>query len=337
MKLDAGLVASLKDIPATARVAEETGFDALWSAETSHDPYLPLLLAAEHTERIKLGTAIAVAFPRSPLIHAMTAWDLQAASNGRFILGLGTQVRGHNERRFGIKWESPGPRLREMIEMIRAAWDCFQNGTKPSFEGKFYRFTLMTPFFQPQPIEHPNIPIYIAGVNDYMCRLAGEMCDGFHVHPLNSVKYITEFVQPKIADGAAKGGRSAAHCKLTSSVFVIAGDSHEERKPLRQMVRQQISFYASTPQYRPILETHGWGDVGPRLSEKARAGDWGGMAELVTDDMLDVFSVTGRWDDIADLVKSRYDGLLDHLCFYLPPAKTDPPERWRDIARAFNG
>jgi probable F420-dependent oxidoreductase len=186
MKLDAGLAASLKDVPAAARAAEETGFDALWSAETGHDPYLPLLLAAEHTERIKLGTAIAVAFPRSPLIHAMTAWDLQAASDGRFSLGLGTQVKGHNERRFGIKWESPGPRLREMIQMIRAAWDCFQNGTKPSFEGKFYRFTLMTPFFQPQPIEHPNIPIYIAGVNDYMCRLAGEMCDGFHVHLLSS-------------------------------------------------------------------------------------------------------------------------------------------------------
>lgn len=336
MKLDIGLAAKLMEVPAAARTAEENGFDALWSAETGHDPFLPLLLAAEHTERIKLGTAIAVAFPRSPLVHAMTAWDLQAASKGRFILGLGTQVKGHNERRFGIPWESPGPKMREMILMIRAAWDCFQNGTRPDFEGEFYRFKLMTPFFKPEPIEHPDIPIYIAGVNEYMCRLAGELCDGFHVHPVNSVKYITEFVQPKVAEGAAKAGRSPDACKLTSSVFVIVGKDAEEQAPSRQLARQQIAFYLSTPPYRPILETHGWGEVGPRLSEKARAGDWGGMSDLVTDEMLDAFAVTGRWDDIADLVKKKYEGLFAHLSFYLPPSHADRPDRWREIARAFN-
>src|SRR5262245_37432719 len=168
---------NLHDVAAQAKAAEAMGFDALWTAETAHDPFFPLLLAAEHTERIKLGTAIAVAFPRSPMVLAQIGWDLQAASKGRFIMGLGTQVKGHNERRFGVRWEHPGPKLREMIQMMRAIWDCWQNGTRPSFTGKFYNFTLMTPFFNPGPIEHPHIPIYIAGVNEYICRLAGELCD----------------------------------------------------------------------------------------------------------------------------------------------------------------
>src|SRR5690349_5796829 len=182
MKLDTVLAPmALPSVATYARAADTMGFDAIWTAETSHDPYLPCTLIAEHTERIHLGTSIAVAFPRSLLVHAQIAWDLQAQSNGRFILGLGTQVKGHNERRFGIKWEAPGPRLREMIVAIRAIWDCWQNGTKPRYEGEHYRFTLMTPFFSAGPIAHPKVPIWIAGVNPYMCELAGELCDGFHV------------------------------------------------------------------------------------------------------------------------------------------------------------
>jgi probable F420-dependent oxidoreductase len=300
MKLDTGLAAAtLKDVPAAARAAEDAGFDAVWTAETGHDPYFPIVLAAEHTKRVKLGTSIAVAFPRSPMVHAMIAWDLQALSNGRFILGLGTQVKGHNERRFGIKWESPGPRLREMIQMIRAAWDSFQNGTRPRFEGKFYNFTLMTPFFNGGPIEHPHIPIYIAGVNEYMCRLAGELCEGFHVHPFHSVKYLNETIRPNIARGAEKAGRSAADCKLSTSAFVIVGDSEEERAALKGIVKQQISFYASTPAYRPVLEAHGWGDVQEKLNDMTRKGDWGGMANLITDDMLEVYATTGTWSEPA--------------------------------------
>ncbi|MBM4268072.1 MAG: TIGR03617 family F420-dependent LLM class oxidoreductase [Deltaproteobacteria bacterium] len=335
MKLDTALAAALADVPAAARAAEETGFDTLWTAETGHDPYLPCVLAAEHTKRIKLGTSIAVAFPRSPLIHAMTAWDLQALSGGRFVLGLGTQVKGHNERRFGVTWDSPGPRLREMILMIRAAWDTFQNGTRPSFEGKFYRFTLMTPFFNPGPIQHPKIPIYIAGVNEYICRLAGELCDGFHVHPLHSIKYVREFVQPNIAKGAAQAGRKTSDCVLTTSTFVIAGDTPEEQAGLRQLVRQQISFYASTPAYRPVLEAHGWGEVGPRLTEKSRVGDWSGMADLITDDMLEVFAVTGRWDDVPDLLRKRYDGLLASVSLYVP-FRTAERERWQKLTSAIH-
>ena len=332
MKFDTGLAArTLREVPAAARAAEEMGFDAVWTAETAHDPYLPIALAAEHTERVALGTSIAVAFPRSPLVHAMTAWDLQALSGGRFILGLGTQIKAHNERRFGVKWESPGPRLREMIEMIRAVWDCFQNGTRPRFEGRFYQFTLMTPFFHAGPIEHPKIPIYIAGVNEYMCRLAGELCDGFHVHPFHSVRYVEEVIRPNVAAGAKKAGRSPSDCALASTAFVIVGDDEKERADMRALVRQQLAFYASTPAYRPVLDLHGWGDVGPALTERTKRGDWAGMAELVTDEMLDVFAVTGTWEEIGTRIRERYTGVLDRIGFYVPFRANDRPERWRKV------
>lgn len=335
MRFDTGLaVGSLRDVPAAARAAEEMGFDGLWSAETGHDPYLPLALAAEHTRRIELGTSIAVAFPRSPLVHAMIAWDLQALSGGRFLLGLGTQVRAHNERRFGVPWESPGPRLREMIQMIRAVWDCFQNGTRPSFEGRFYRFTLMTPFFSGGPIDHPEIPIYIAGVNEYVCRLAGELCDGLHVHPFHSIRYLDEFVRPQVEAGARKAGRPASACKLASTVFAIAGDDEEERSRMREAVRQQISFYASTPAYRRVLEMHGWGSVGAELTARSKRGDWAGMAALITDEMLQVYAVEGTWEEIGAKVRERYEGRLDRVGFYIPFRPDDRPERWRRVLDA---
>jgi len=336
VQLDTGLaVARLADVPAAAREVEELGFSGLWTAETSHDPYLPVALAAEHTSRIDLGTSIAVAFPRSPMVHAMTAWDLAQQSEGRFILGLGTQVRGHNKRRFGVNWQKPGPQLREMIEMIRAAWDCFQNGTVPSFKGEYYEFTLMSPFFNPGPIQYPEIPIYIAGVNPYICRLAGEMCDGFHVHPLHSVEYVENFVRPWIAEGAAKAGRDPSSVQLASTCFTIVGDTEEEMDAMRQMVRSQISFYASTPAYKPVLAAHGWEDVAPHLTTKSRAGDWAGMADLITDEMLDVFTVTGTWSDIAGKMKARYEGVLDRIGFYVPFNPGRDTDRWKSLVASF--
>ncbi|MEY4949670.1 MAG: hypothetical protein RL698_1881 [Pseudomonadota bacterium] len=336
MKLDTGLMAAnLREVPAAARAAEAMGFDALWTAETGHDAFFPLVLAAEHTERVKLGTSIAVAFPRSPMVHAMNAWDLQALSGGRFILGLGTQVKAHNERRFGVKWEAPVPRLREMILFIRAAWDSFQNGTRPRFEGKYYNFTLMTPFFSGGPIEHPNIPIYIAGVNEYMCRLAGEICDGFHVHPFHSLEYLRGAIMPNVAAGAAKAGRDPKDCKLSTSAFVIIGDTEKEREGLKGLVKQQISFYASTPAYRPVLEMHGWGDLQEKLNEMTRRGDWTGMASLISDEMLDAFATTGTWSEIAGKLKDKYGGILDRLGFYVPFREGEHAERWRDVVRAF--
>lgn len=338
MKLDTGLlVSNLNDVPVHAKAAEELGFDALWSAEASHDPFLPLLIAAEHTERIKLGTAIAVAFPRSPMVLAQIGWDLQAFSHGRFILGLGTQVKGHNERRFGVRWEHPGPKLREMILVIRAIWDCWQNGSRPSFTGKFYNFTLMTPFFNPGPIEHPNIPIYIAGVNEYMCQLAGELCDGFHIHPFHSLRYLDEVVYPNVEKGLAKGGRRREQIAMSTTAFVITGANEAEIEAAKAPVRQQISFYASTRTYKRVLDVHGWGDVCLRLNEKAAKGDWAGMAGEITDEMLDVYAVSGTYDVIAERVKEKYRNYLDRVAFYIPFARGRDERRWRAIVEAFNG
>jgi probable F420-dependent oxidoreductase len=338
MKLDVGMLThDLKSIAAYARKVEALGFDCLWSSETQHDPFLPLAVAATATSRVKLGTAIAVAFPRSPMITAHTAWDLQAASGGRFILGLGSQVKGHNERRFSVKFESPGPKLREVVQALRAIWDCWQNGTRLNFKGQFYRFDLMTPFFSPGPIEHPHIPIYISAVNAYMCRVAGEVCDGLHVHPFNSPKYLREYVHPAVEDGLRAAGRSRADFTYATAGFVIIGDTEEERARARQAVRQQIAFYASTRTYEPVLAAHGWQDIIPSLHRKSVEGDWTGMAELITDEMVETYAVTGTYDTIAARVQERYAGLLDRLAFYQPhqPGLDDP--RLPRVVKEFNG
>jgi probable F420-dependent oxidoreductase len=252
-------------------------------------------------------------------------------------MGLGTQVKGHNERRLGVKWEQPGPKLREMILAMRAIWDCWQNGSKPRFEGKFYNFTLMTPFFNPGPIEHPKIPIYIAGVNEYMCQLAGEICEGFHIHPFHSVKYLKEFLYPNVEKGLAKGGRRREDLSMATTAFVITGSDEAEIEAAKSPVRQQMAFYASTRTYKVVLDQHGWGDVCLRLNEKAARGDWGGMAAEITDEMLEVYAVTGTYDEIAAKVKQKYDGLLDRVAFYVPFIPGQDDARWKKIVRAFNG
>jgi len=337
MKLDAGFAPmSLSAVASYARATEAMGFDALWTAETSHDPYLPLVLVAEHTERVQFGTSIAVAFPRSPLVHAQIAWDLQDQSKGRFILGLGTQVKGHNERRFGIPWQAPGPRLREMILTIRAIWDCWQHGTKPRFEGEHYRFTLMTPFFNPGPIAHPAIPIYIAGVNTYMCRLAGELCDGLHVHPFHSIRYLREHLLPEVEQGLAAGGRARRDLTLSTTAFVITGETDADIERAKDAVRMQMAFYASTRTYIRVLETHGWGDTCVRLNEKAAKGDWSGMGREITDEMLEVFAVTAPYDKIGPAVLAKYGGILDRVAFYMPYNPGADDDRWRRIVRAFH-
>ena len=338
MKIDTVLMASnLAEVPQVAKAAETLGFDGLWTAEASHDPFFPVALAAEHTRRIELGTAIAVAFPRSPMIFAHIAWDLQALSKGRFILGLGTQVKGHNERRFSVKWGSPGPRLREVILALRAIWDCWQNGTRLNFRGEHYTFTLMTPFFYPGPIDHPNIPIYIAGVNPYMCRLAGELCEGFHVHPLHSIKYLRETIFPNIEQGLAKTGRTRRDIALASTAFVITGRNRDEIEAAKAPVRQQISFYASTRTYSAVLEAHGWGATCERLNEKVAKGDWGGMAAEITDEMLDVFAVVGTHAEIGAKVRAKYSGVLDRIGYYMPYRPGADDALYRQAIEALRG
>ncbi len=319
MKFDAGLHDyDLKAVAGRARQLEAAGCDCLWSSETQHDPFLPLAVAATATSKLQLGTSIAVAFPRSPMVLAYTAWDLQKASAGRFILGLGSQVKAHNQRRFSVKFESPGPKLREVVLALRAIWDCWQNGTPLKFHGQFYTFDLMTPFFNPGPIAHPKIPVYLAGVNSYMCRVAGEVCDGLHVHPFHSPKYLREYVHPAVEEGLRLSGRSRREFAFASAAFVIAGDSEAERARNREAVRQQIAFYASTRTYEPVLATHGWEAVGRSLHELSMRGDWKSMAALITDEMLDVFAVSGDWETIGTKLRERYSSLLDRVALYTP-------------------
>jgi probable F420-dependent oxidoreductase len=331
MKIDAGTLAvKLGEVPALARQAEEIGFEALWTSETQHDPFLPLALAAEHTARLQLGTAIAVAFPRSPTVIAHTAWDLAAQSKGRFILGLGTQVKAHIERRFGLTWEPPTPKLREMILAMRAVWEAWQGDGKINFRGQFYKITLMTPFFNPGPIEHPHIPIFIAGVNEKLCQLAGELCQGFHVHPFHTAKYIRQVTLPSIENGLKRANRSRSELALSSAVFSATNQAE------RESARAQISFYASTPTYRPVLESHGWGATGERLSQMAARGRWAEMPHEITDEMLDEVAVVAEGvDDLAARLKERYAGLLDRVTLYTPFEPGRDRARWTKFLQAF--
>jgi probable F420-dependent oxidoreductase len=339
MKLDTTLQTQrLRNIPAAARATETAGFAGLWSQETGNDGLLPLVLAAEHTEKILLGTAIAVAFPRSPMTMAYIAWDLAGLSDGRFILGLGTQVKGHNERRFSVKWDSPVPRLREYIESLKAIFKCWSEGGKRlSYQGKFYQFSLMTPFFTPPAHDYPNIPIYIAGVNKHICQLAGELCEGFHAHPFHSAKYLRETVIPNLEVGSKKTGRQRQDVTIYTSVFAATGRNDEQIHKAREAARGQIAFYASTRLYHPVLHAHGWGDAGERLTEKAAKGKWNEMNAEITDDMLEVFTVTGTFDKIAGKIKERYDGLLDRFSFYFPYQPGTDDDQWRQIIKEFNG
>lgn len=331
MKIDAGLaIGNLRQAAEAARRAEALGFDAVWTAETQHEAFLPLPLVAEHTRTIQFGTAIAVAFARSPMILAHTAWDLSAQSGGRFILGLGTQVKAHIERRFGLTWEAPAPKLREIILALRAIWDNWQNGTPLNFRGQFYKITLMTPFFNPGPIDSPRIPIFVAGVNTHLCQLAGELADGFHVHPNHTVKYLREIVLPGIESGAAKAGRSRALVQLSGTIFVITNDAE------REAVRTQVSFYASTPSYRAVLDCHGWGETGERLSRLAARGHWDEMPREIGDEMLDAFAVTATQAELPGKLATRYAGLLDRVTLYRPFVPGQDETSWQALVHGLH-
>ena len=331
MKFDAGLpLVPLKDVSAIAKAAQEIGFDALWTQETQHDPFLPCTLIAEHTERLHFGTAIAVSFARSPANLAYTAWDLAAQSGGRFILGLGTQVKAHIERRFGMPWpESVTGKLREQIQVIRAFWDCWQNGTKLNFRGEHYKVTLMSPFFNPGSIENPNIPIYIAGVNTHLAKLAGELCDGFHAHPFHSPRYLREVILPAIEEGAQKEGRKRQDVAVSVTAFVATSPEEEA------FARMQIAFYASTPSYRAVMDLHGWSDTAETLSGHAAKGDWAEMPMLITDEMLNEFCLHTTEANLAADLKARYHDLADRLTLYTPFVPGEKDAWWKSLADSF--
>ncbi len=333
MRFDASLPpTSLRAIPDIARAAEAMGFDALWATETQHDPFLPLALAAEHSQRLHLGTAVAIGFARSPATLAYTAWDLADASGGRFILGLGTQVRAHIERRFGMPWpDSPVGRLRELVAALRAFWHTWQQGERLNFRGDYYKLTLMTPFFNPGPIQHPDIPIYLAGVNTGLCRLAGEVADGFHAHPFHSPEYLRQVVRPAIAQGAARAGRQAEAVRLSVTVLVVTQPEEAD------FVRSQIAFYASTPSYRPVMALHGWGEVADRLNALSRRGAWGEMSALISDEMLETFAVAAPEAELGAALRERYQGLADRLALYIPFHPGSRDDLWRAVKAGLQG
>ena len=309
-------------IAAQARSLEELGFDGITTPEAGHDPFLPLAIAAEHTTRARLGTNVAIAFPRSPMVTAQCAWDLQGFSGGRFALGIGTQIKGHNERRYATPWPSaPGPRMREYVLCVRAMLRSFQNPGSPEyFEGEHYRFTMIPPFFNPGPIAHPDIPIHVAAVNPYMARMAGEICDGLRLHPVATFAYTREVLLPAIAAGAAKAGRDAAAFELIGAPFLALGRDEEELRKSMDALRQQISFYASTRSYHAVLAHHGWEDTGLELHRLSVAGKWAQMPALISDEMLEQWAVVALHEDFAQKLRERANGVFATVLIDLPAA-----------------
>ena len=329
MKVDGGIGSNLHQAGAQAKELEAAGYSGAWTAETSHDPFFPLLLAAQQTERVELGTGIAVAFARNPMTLAQIAWDLQAASGGRFVLGLGSQIKPHITKRFSMPWSSPAARMREMILAIRAIWTAWNDGSKLDFQGDFYTHTLMTPFFDPGPNPHGNAKIFLAGVGERMTEVAGEVCDGFLCHGFTTERYLREVTIPALERGAAKGGRTLADIEISGPAFVVTGATEEEMARSVAGTKQQIAFYGSTPAYRPVLELHGWGELQDELNAMSKQGKWKEMGELITDDILDTFAVVAEPEKLAAGINERYGDVVQRLSFYAP--YESDPNRWKAV------
>ncbi|MGH9084467.1 MAG: LLM class F420-dependent oxidoreductase [Acidimicrobiales bacterium] len=329
MKVDGGIGGDLRAAGAAAAEQEGRGYDGLWTAETSHDPFFPLLLASQSTTQVELGTGIAVAFARSPMNLATIAWDLQAASEGRFILGLGSQIKPHITKRFSMPWSKPAARMRELILAIRSIWAAWNDGTKLDFQGDFYTHTLMTPFFDPGPNPHGNAKIFLAGVGELMTEVAGEVCDGFLCHGFTTEQYLREVTLPALGRGAVKAGRTLADVEISGPAFVVTGTTEEEMARSVAGTKQQIAFYGSTPAYRPVLELHGWGGLQDDLNKMSKEGRWKEMGDLITDDILDTFAVVAEPEQLADGIRARYGDVVQRLSFYAPYASD--PDRWQQV------
>ncbi len=335
MQIDTSLSRFLGAAPEGARAAEEAGYDAIWTAETSHDPFIPLAMSIPSTSTITLGTSIAVAFARNPMLLANTAYDMHAASEGRFILGLGSQIKPHITKRFSMEWSKPAARMREMIQAIHAIWDCWEDGSKLDFRGEFYSHTLMTPMFSPGPNPYGKAPIFLAGVGPLMTKVAGEVADGFFCHAFTTAEFLADVTLPALNAGRESAGRQDASFQVCLPSFVVTGSTEEEMAAVSLAVRKQISFYGSTPAYRPVLEHHGWGDLQGELNALSKQGEWDTMATLIDDDVLAAFAVVGEPDGIAEGLRSRYDGLVDRLS--LNTVKAVEPGLWAPVVEQLKG
>ena len=332
MKVDGGIGTNLANAGAQAKELEAAGYTGGWTAETSHDPFLPLLMAAEHTEHLEVGTSIAVAFARNPMLLANIGWDLQAFSKGRFVLGLGSQIKPHITKRFSMEWSHPAARMREMIMAIRAIWDTWENGAPLAFRGDFYTHTLMTPFFTPDRADLAGfgVPkIFLAGVGELMTEVAGEVCDGFLCHGFTTEKYLREVTLPALARGRAKAGKTMEGFEIVGPSFVVTGADEQAMDAAAAGTRQQIAFYGSTPAYRPVLDLHGWGGMQDELNTLSKQGKWVEMGNLITDEILETFAVVGEPERVAPELQRRYGDVIQRISFYAP-YKSDP-DRWAQV------
>ncbi len=335
MKVE-GVVMStdLAEIARGARELEDLGYDGVLSAEITHDPFLPLVVAAEHTERVDIGTSIAVAFARNPMTLANIGHDLQTYSSGRFRMGLGSQIKPHIEKRFSMPWSHPAARMRELILAMRAIWATWNTGEPLEFRGEFYRHTLMTPMFDPGPNPYGDPAVMLAAVGGLMTEVAGEVADGLILHAFTTERYVREVTLPALERGFAKSGRSRTDFEISGPLFVVTGATDEEMAASVQATKQQIAFYGSTPAYRPVLDLHGWGDLGDELNRLSKRGEWVQMGELVDDDVLDTFAVVAEPEQVAARMRGRYGDLVDRILFSAPVRKD--PQRWRSAIAEFH-
>jgi probable F420-dependent oxidoreductase len=335
MKIDGGIGFDPKGVAEQAARAEASGYDGVWSAETSHDPFLPIAIGAAATEKLEFGTGITVAFARNPMTLAVVANDLQLLTKGRFMLGMGSQIKPHITKRFSMPWSHPAPRMREMIQAIRAIWKSWETGDKLDFRGEFYTHTLMTPFFNPGQNPYGNPKILLAGVGEHMTEVAGEVGDGFLVHGFTTERYLREVSLPALERGAAKAGKTRNDLTVSYPGFVVTGSDDQSTEAAADAVRQQIAFYGSTPAYRPVLDLHGWGDLQSELNTLSKRGEWVKMGELIDDDVLNAFAIVCPLDQVATEVRNRFEGMVDRFSFYAP-YKVDP-EVWKDVLAGFHG
>jgi probable F420-dependent oxidoreductase len=310
----------LREVAAAAGEIEADGYDGVIATENKHDPFLALAVAGTVTRRIELHTGVAIAFARSPMAVAQVGWDLADASGGRFVVGLGSQVRAHNERRFSVPWTPPAPRMREYVQVLRAIWHCWKTGDKPGFEGRHYRFTLTTPNFTPEPITAPPPAVVIAAVGPAMLKVAREECDGVKLHGFCTRRYIEEAVMPRLMAGLAKTGRARANFEISGGGFLATGPDDATVARMFEWVRQRVAFYGSTPAYYPVLAAHGLEDLGHKLNAMVRQGKWAEMAKEVPDDVARLFAAVGRWDEIAKAIEERFGGLADAVNARANPA-----------------
>ena len=323
LKVDGGVSSQLANVVEAATTLERRGYDGCWTAEVSHDPFLPLTLAAEHTDAIELGTGIAVAFARNPMTVANVGWDLQEYSGGRLNLGLGSQIQPHIEKRFSMPWSRPVPRMREFVLAMREIWTCWRDGSKLSFEGDFYTHKLMTPMFTPEPHAYDFPKVFVAAVGEAMTEMAGEVADGVLAHAFTTKRYFEEVTTPALMRGMTRSGRQRSDFQVSCPVFVVTAQDDSELGAAAVATRKQIAFYGSTPAYRKVLELHGWGALQDELRSLSLKGDWDGMGALIDDEVLEAFAVVAPIDKLAAKIRDRCDGVIDRVMVGFPRSSPD--------------